>query len=201
MSIPLLPPLTRSGANSSYWTRTEALTEGSTFILGRPSPRHEQRWHRVRSGIRLQRAVGNEATIWKSWCGPSYYAEHCVELDELPKGQPLCGTCDGRAKGHAAENGLVFSPDHLTPPRWCPSKTLYVEAGYNVGRCLACRQLAPLRATGGPYNSSEIITRHPPLDLVGGCPFHAWRSLVAVDGTAACACRVATAPQPTKEAL
>lgn len=186
MTVPLLPPLMRSGYSHLY--PAEALREGPAYILGRPSPRFEQRWHRVRSGQIVTTVDEEKLTFWISWCGPSHNAENVVAVDKLPDGQLLCGTCEGRAKGHVGDDGLVFSPNKLKPPRLCPSKTLYVQTGYNVGRCLACGQLAALRCTGGPYNPREIITSHPPLNLVPPCGFHGWRSLVAKGDTAVCGC-------------
>jgi hypothetical protein len=186
MTVPLLPPLCRSGYNPLY--PAEALTEGPAYILGRPSPRFEPRWHRVRAGRIVNTVDGEKRTIWDAWCGPSHYDEHVVAVDTLPPAQPLCGTCEGRAKGHVGDDGLIFSPNVFKAPRTCPSKTLYVQTGYNVGRCLACGQLASLRCTGGPYNPREIITSHPPLKLVPPCGFHGWRSLVADGDTARCGC-------------
>lgn len=192
MSIPLIPPLTRSGA-TSYWVGAEALTEGPAYILGRPSTRYEPRWHRVRSGYR----TAGGTTVWWAWCGPHLIADLCVAVDQLPTSQPVCGTCDGRADGADPNRpGKVYSPARLEPPTWCPSRRLYVPAGYNVGRCVACGQLAPLRAAGGPYNGHEIITRHQPRALVQPCPFHAWRSLIADGDTAICACRRAPNERP-----
>lgn len=194
MTIKLLPPVTRRPAHATYDDQAKALTEGPAFILGRPSTRYEPRWHRVRAGELFTDINGAQRTYWHAWCGPHHNAAHVVAIDELPTGQPLCGTCDGRAKGHIGENGLIYSPDLLKPPKLCPSKQLYVQAGYNVGRCLACGQLAALRWTGG-YTGREVITSHPPLNLVAGCPYHGWRSLTPDGDTAVCACR--SEPWPT----
>lgn len=190
MSIALLPPLNRRVANLTYDDRSQALTEGPAYILGRPSTRYEPRWHRVRAGERLDTVDGHERTYWHVWCGPHHNAAHVVAVDELPEGQPLCGTCDGRAKGHLGESGLVYSPDLLKAPKLCPSKTLYSRFGHNVGRCLACGEFAALRwaPMHSGYSGREVITTHPPKLLVPPCPFHAWRSLVADGSTARCAC-------------
>lgn len=186
MTVPLLPPLCRSGYSNRF--PAVALTEGPAYILGRPSNRVEQRWHRVRSGQIVTTVDDEKRTIFTAWCGNSHYATNVVAVDALPAGQLLCGTCEGRAKGHVGDDGLIFSPNLLKPPRMCPSKALYVQTGYNVGRCLACGQLAALRCTGGPYNPREIITSHPPLKLVPPCGFHGWRSLVADGDSARCGC-------------
>jgi hypothetical protein len=186
MTVPLpLPPLTRMWG----YEDATALTEGPAFVLGRPSSRYPARWHRVRSGYAMPTAYADSQTFWLTWCGPSKRAETVIGSDEVPEGHPTCGTCNGRYEGHRGERGLIYSPDQLTVPRWCPSKMLYVNDGWNVGKCLACGQRAALRATGGPYNPREIIASHPPLDLIPGCGFHAWRNLVRLGDTAVCACR------------
>jgi len=191
MTVPLLPPIGRS--NGFGMAEATPLAEGPAFVLGRPSTRYEARWHRVRSGVTSRRYNGTEYTLWLLWCGPHRDAANVVGSDVLPTGDPLCGTCEGRYSGHARDGGLVFDPDELKTPKTCPYTTLYVPVtdGFNVGRCLACNRIAPLRAAGGPYNPREIITRHPPLQLVPGCAFHGWRQLVRHDDTAMCRCQAA----------
>lgn len=191
MPVPLLPPLMRRVANLTYDDGLVALTEGPAYILGRPSNRVPARWHRVRAGETFRAIDGEQRTYWHTWCGPHRDAAAVVAVDELPDGQPVCGTCEGRAKGHLGQDGLIYSPDAITPPRLCPSKTLYTRIGHNVGRCLACGEIAALRwaSMHSGYSGREVITAHPPKDLVRPCPFHAWRSLTADGDTAACACR------------
>lgn len=195
--VALLPPLTRGCGR----------IDGTP--LGR-GPRYVRtpgmgRWHRVRSGTRYER-WGH--TAWHLWCG--YHvstggrARDCLAAAEPHDGAPVCGTCEGRALGAGQEPApdglpdLVFAPRRLDPPRRCPGSRreqmwVPVPGGLDVGRCLACGVLAPIRASGGPYDSRVgLITHAPGPGLVPGCAFHAWDNLGrrdALDGpVAACGC-------------
>ncbi|MEO3856142.1 hypothetical protein [Acrocarpospora sp. B8E8] len=193
MSVVLEPPLTTSGVTP--WTRNlwgEALAVGPRFIRG---PRNG-RWHRPRSGTRREDRVS-----YNLWCGPHIKVEAgFAEAEELPPGSALCGTCDGRAVGAGqdawmVEGGpdLIFSPRRLTAPKRCPgSRTMLCEElAWNVGKCLVCGVVTPMRSSGGPYNSHWGMTNHDPgPDLIAGCPFHAWRELRLVEGVVMCGCRI-----------
>jgi hypothetical protein len=182
MPITLLPPLTRGGPFVGG-IRQEALVHGPGFARSSGG----SRWHRVRSAV--QHRVGDAAAhiSYHAWCGQSLYSTHCRAVDEPDDGAPVCGTCEGRALGHDPKRPeLLFTPETLAPPRFCPSRTLFVDAGSNVGRCLACGELAPVKVHG--WNGYPKLQRHVALDLVEGCPFHAWRYLVQAGETAVCSC-------------
>lgn len=182
MPITLLPPLTRSGPFVGA-VRQEALTEGPAYARSRGG----SRWHRVRSAARFHIDGQDGHTSYHGWCGQSLSSSHARAVDVPDDGAPVCGTCEGRALGYDPERpGLLFTPDTLTPPRFCPSRTLFVDAGSNVGRCLVCQQLAPVKVHG--WNGYPKLQQHVALDLVPGCPFHAWRYLVAAGESAVCRC-------------
>lgn len=184
MPITLLPPLTRGGPFHGG-VRSEALTEGPAFVRSRGG----SRWHRVRSAVRHLIDGEPSHTSYLAWCGQNLSSSHCRAVDEPDDGAPVCGTCEGRALGHDPKRpGLLFTPATLAPPRFCPNRTLFEDAGSNVGRCLACQQLAPAKVHG--WNGYPKLQLHVALELVAGCPFHAWRYLVEADGSAACRCSI-----------
>ena len=151
------------------------------------------RWHRPRSGVR-HGLLGH--VTYRLWCGYGINGD-CLAASEPPAGEPACGTCEGRAVGAGQDDwpggkALLFEPQRLTRPRNCPgsrSERLFLWNGRSAGRCLVCGDHAAVRAMGGAYNSRLGLTTHEPgPDLVPGCPFHAWRSLVVTGGRVACAC-------------
>lgn len=188
--VTLLPPTTRSDVDLT----TEALTEGPRFIRTRGM----SRWHRPRTGVRYP----DNRIVYSAWCGygigGSDRAGACLTTDEPPPGEPVCATCEGRAVGAGQEFSptgrlLLFSPRDIDPPKTCPgsrSSVLYTELpGGRAGRCLACADVHPLRAMGGPYNPRTAIVQHPTgSTLVEPCPFHRWRQLTATDGRVHCHC-------------
>lgn len=193
MTVALLPPVT--SAPAEHHAGAEALTEGPRFVRTRGM----SRWHRPRSGIRYPEG----RTVYDLWCGyavgGSDHAGSYVAAEEPGTGERVCATCEGRAAGAGQEETsptgrlLVFSPRHIDPPKSCPasrSSVLFAELpGGRAGLCLACKDVQPLRAMGGPYNPRYAIVQHPPgAGLVAPCPFHRWRQLTAADGRALCAC-------------
>lgn len=48
---------------------------------------------------------------------------------------------------------------------WCPRSAEYEPAGYRVGRCPTCGELAPLRPAAG---DQFTLTAHPTLDPLAG---------------------------------
>lgn len=189
MTITLIPPLGRSGAPwlREDW-RTEALTEGPAFVRSDGM----SRWHRTRSGT-LRTRGGEEHVSYQVWCGQFVYASRAMHATDSPTDSlPICGTCDGRALGADPNRpDRIFVPLTLAPPRFCPNRTLFEPAGSNVGRCQACGELAPVKVHG--WNGTPKLQQHVPFDLVPGCPFHAWRSLVVHAGLVMCRCQ---APSP-----
>lgn len=191
MPVDLLPPYTLGVGR----IEAEPLTTAPAFIRTRGM----SRWHRTRDGMTWP----NGRITYGAWCGygigSSHRAGDGLAVDQIPDGLPVCATCDGRAVGAGqVQDGptgrtLVFSPRWQTPPRWCPGSRSYVLyeplPGGTVGRCLACGDMHPLRAMGGPYNGGYGITQHPPgTGLLPPCPFHAWRQFTATEGRPHCAC-------------
>lgn len=187
-TVPLLPPIT--SCPGEHLQGAEALLEGPRFVRTRAMTR----WHRVRSGVRY----GDGRLVYQLWCVGSVQGDSFLSCDELPDGDTVCGLCDGKAVGAGQDTGpagrqLVFNPRHIDPPKNCPgsrSSVLFVELpGGRAGRCLACSDVHPIRAMGGPYDPRTAITQHPPgPGLVQPCPFHRWRQLVARDGQILCSC-------------
>ncbi|MFB6955511.1 hypothetical protein ACFCYB_00385 [Streptomyces sp. NPDC056309] len=187
MTVALLPPVTSAPAD--FLTGAEALLEGPRFVRTRGMTR----WHRPRSGVRY----GDGRLVYQLWCTGGVQGSF-LACDAVPDGDVVCGLCDGKAVGAGQDTGpdgrqLVFSPRHVAPPKTCPgsrSSNLYAELpGGRAGRCLACSDVHPLRAMGGPYNPRYAIVQHPTgPGLVPPCPFHRWRQLTARDGRVLCAC-------------
>lgn len=192
MPVALLPPIT--SAPAQFLTDMHPLTEGPRFVRTRAM----SRWHRPRSGIHF---TDRDRTVYGCWCGygvgGSERAGTFLATEEPPAGELVCATCEGRAAGAGQDDSptgrpLIFTPRGITPPTTCPASrsSLYAElSGGRVGRCLACGDMQPLRAMGGPYNSRYAIVQHPTgSNLVAPCPFHRWNQLVARDGHAVCEC-------------
>lgn len=189
MSVPLEPPLTRSTVVGHAITWGQPLTTGPRYVR---TP-GMSRWHRPRHGVRYPRGVS-----YGLWCGQAARDDgRLLTADQPPAGDAVCGTCEGRAIGAGQDTQpdgrppLLFSPARLVPPKKCPgSRTVWCEElAWNVGRCLACGAICPMRSSGGPYNPRWGLTTHPPgPDLVAGCPFHAWRELGVQDGRVSCRC-------------
>lgn len=189
MTVALLPPTTRSAVDLDI----EALAEGPRFVRTRGM----SRWHRPRSGVRYPHG----RTVYGCWCGygvgGSEQAGQFLAAEEPPTGEPVCGTCEGRAAGAGQDDSptgraLIFQPRDILPPKNWPGsrRSLYEElAGGRVGRCLVCGATEPLRAMGGPYNARYAIVQHPTgAGLVAPCPFHRWRQLAVRDGRVVCDC-------------
>ena len=192
MTTRLAPPL---GSGFSWLTerpKDTPLTEGPTYARTRTMGR----WHRLRSGyIRGRDGV----QVWSFWCGQTSWDDRAAGVDIIPDGLPVCGTCEGRAQGADATNeGLIFEPWDLTPPRVCPGSgdtghrsdtRLWMEVGNRVGRCLVCQDLVPVRFGGGPFDGWEGLQQHAPGDgLLAGCPFHAWKHLARDGDRVVCRC-------------
>lgn len=185
MSVTLLPPLTRSGPWQGP-VRGEALTEGPGYARTRAM----SRWHRVRSATRHSLDGEPLHTSFHVWCGQSVTSTRAVITDTPADGVPVCGTCEGRAEGYNPDRpDLLFTPEGLRIPAKCPNRVLHTAVNPSVGRCLACGELAPLRWWGWNATSPKL-SPHAPLNLVPGCPFHAWRYLAEHEGTARCRCQI-----------
>ncbi|MEU9703027.1 hypothetical protein [Streptomyces sp. NPDC047981] len=194
MTVPLLPPTT----GSTVALNVEALTTGPRFLRTRSM----SRWHRPRSGTRH----GNR-DCYSAWCGYGIGSSDrapALTAEEIPDGELVCATCEGRAIGAGQEQQnpdgrqLVFGPRELQPPKTCPGsrRALYAPLpGGTTARCLICSDIHPVRAMGGPYNPRTAITQHPPgPGLVQPCPFHRWRQPTVTNNTVHCTCG---RPMPT----
>ncbi|MGW6913746.1 hypothetical protein ACWGB8_07990 [Kitasatospora sp. NPDC054939] len=187
MTVQLFPPVSSLGL---YSQDVEPLTEGPRLVR----TERMSRWHRVRSGVRY----GNGRTVYHLWCTGSVRDDQFLSRETVPAGDRVCGSCDGRAVGSGQEPAgptgreLTFRPRDLDPPRICPgSRTEHLTQAIppgTVGQCLACQDLHPVRAMGGPYSPRTAIVQHAPGPLlVEPCPFHRWKYLKAEDGVR-CAC-------------
>lgn len=190
MTVALIPPATYSAVALDV----QALEHGPSLV--RTSGM--SRWHRPRSGC----CYPDGRTVYGVWCGQmvgsSRRAGAMLTADEPPPGEPVCGTCEGRAAGagqidSATGRELLFTPQGITPPRHCPGsrRDLYVpQPGGRVGRCLACDGLQPIRTMGGLYNPRAALVQHEPTaELVAPCPFHRWRHPArGDDGRLRCTC-------------
>lgn len=193
----LLPPTTGATVDLNI----EALTEGPRFVR----TARMSRWHRPRNGTRYP----DNRTVYGCWCGYSIggsdKAGAYLTADEPPTGEPVCATCEGRAAGAGQDISptgrlLLFSPRDVDPPKLCPGSrsSVLLEAlrGGRAARCLACSDIHPIRAMGGPYNPRCAIVQHPPGPaLVAPCPFHRWKQLTATDGRVHCHCGRPAQPQ------
>ncbi|MGI5245076.1 hypothetical protein [Dactylosporangium sp. CA-139066] len=199
MPVALLPPVTTSGGN---WYGQTALTTAPRYVRGRGN----SRWHRVRSAIDNPASHGRGPwTTYNYWCGP--FAQTSDDrgplwlVDDLPPGEPVCGTCVGRALGAGQDDvpaglpPLVFSPRWQAPPSTCPGSNRQnlvepLDARLRVGRCLACGAHDSIRALGRGYSSYGwgLVKHAPGTDLIQPCPFHGWHRIVGKDGRAACDC-------------
>ncbi|MEV4966687.1 hypothetical protein AB0886_09805 [Streptomyces sp. NPDC024062] len=198
MTVTLFPPISHGIGTLD----AEPLDEGPRYVrTGGMS-----RWHRPRSGVTLPDA----RTIYAVWCGQQVGGLHraagMLTAETIPDGMPVCATCDGRAVGAGQEKDgpagrtLLYGPRGLTPPRFCPaSRTGLYEPlpGGTAARCIACQDVHPVRAMGGPYAPRVAIVQHPPGEaLFTPCPFHRWRHPTITSGRLACMCgRPLTAPQ------
>lgn len=200
MPVALLPPTTSSGGS---WSGQLPLNEAPRYVRGRGN----SRWHRVRCAVTYPPMHGfGERTIYTYWCGPSgtdgteKYGPLWL-VDDVPAGEPVCGTCVGRALGAGQDDTpaglppLLFSPRWRTPPTVCPGSNkqnlmVALNPQITVGLCLACGSVERVHALGRGYSAYGygLIKHAPSSDIVEPCPFHAWSQMVARDGRAACRC-------------
>jgi hypothetical protein len=198
---PLEPPYPRSLAGAldhlGRWVPVERFAPlVRTKAMGR--------WHRPRSGERRVDPDGAlQAVSLQLWCG------QCVRMpaltaDEVPDGEKLCGTCEGRAvgAGYPAIAGepampLLHQPvSSRPPPPICPAVRRRLVPTPPPGKwpatvaCPACGELVRIRAYGsGSSGGGVTLQRHPPgAGLMAPCPFHRWDQLVLRDQRAVCSC-------------
>lgn len=194
MPVDLLPPTTGSAVSLD----TDPLSTGPRFLrtLGM------SRWHRPRSGTRRP---GRDC--YTAWCGYTIGSSDrapALTAEDVPAGELVCATCEGRAIGAGQEQQveggrqLVFGPRESRLPKNCPGsrRDLFrALPGGRAGVCLVCGDTLPFRAMGSPYDPRVGLTQHPPgAHLVEPCPFHRWKQPTARDGAVACTCG---RPMPT----
>lgn len=209
--VDLAPPLTCS---TGYGWGAAGL-QGPTVWLQR-GPRYVRRrtmgrWHRIRSGYRIEH---DQRWVASLWCGQSINNLSAVlAVDNPGRGEPVCGTCEGRALGAGMDDNpldvdLIFEPRHLLPPKRCPgSRTMICEElpGGRAGRCLVCGDVLTLRAGGSHYGygygGSYGLTNHAPgAALIPACPFHAWKDIIVArveetgETVAICRCQTVRSP-------
>ena len=181
MTATYLPPITGSAARTGDSLLQEAVDAGPAYARSSRSTR----WHVIRSAIDRIRPWDPD-TITRTlfyFCGQMSGSAHSMQVDEVPEGEPTCGTCWGRREGVSADNpDLLFTPWALIAPKVCPGShsDLYRDgAAWNRGVCLVCAEPVKLRSYGGWNSGGHGPQRHAPGDgVVSGCEFHGWRYLV-----------------------
>lgn len=218
MTVTYEPPLSHSSAQYGESLTREVIESGPAYARGQRSTR----WHRIRSGQRFLREQWQTGEVYvheaySTWCGQSMFerpnGKYGVLLfqEEVPTGEPACGTCEGRAIGaDPSRPEWLFSPSRLSPPRWCPasrSERLVVELPSRPGmrcpaRCLVCGVEARMSAGGSWWSGTWGIKQHEPgPDLIPGCPWHAWRELTLAttengERVAVCRCQAVERTRP-----
>lgn len=195
--VRLEPPYTRGGGHDNALP----LLRGPRLVRKRGMGR----WHRPRSGVLFTASAALGARpCFTLWCGQQAQRD-LLTATEVPSGEPLCGSCEGRAigAGHPPIGvellaALLFEPSSSRPaPPVCPATRPRAYADHRwlatqrgVFPCPACGEPTRLRAAGSPYDSHVKIEGHPTGDeLIEPCPFHRWDSVVVRrDGTAGCSC-------------
>ena len=187
-----IPPISNGSATPGEALLQEARTEGPAFVR---SSRGSGRWHIVRSAVdRLDVWRDLEIrTTYHHWCGSVSYSFRALTAEVVPDGEPLCGTCYGRAEGADDRPDLVFEPQGHKPPKTCPgSQTRWVDLReHNRGVCLVCAAGVKMRGFGGAYQWDWGAQKHEPgPGLVDPCEFHGWRQLtLTTDRTVVCRCK------------
>lgn len=197
--VRLEPPYSRSGASASHYADMLPVLRGPRLVRGSRSGR----WHRPRSAIHF---ISQGRTSFQLWCGQHASSTDVITGTEVPDGDPLCGTCEGRAigAGHPPIGvellaALVFEPaSRFRRPAVCPAASMFISD--QLARsvpwrasfpCPACEDHTKLRGAGGWSNPHVKIAGHPPVgQLVDPCPFHGWDRLTMRPDhvRAVCAC-------------
>lgn len=184
--VRLEPPYSRSGANPHHYSTIVPLTRGPRLVrTGGMS-----RWHRPRSGTHHS---DHGRTSFTLWCGQLVRSTDLIQALTVPDGEPLCGTCEGRAVGAGhppvaveVRSALLFEPaSRYRRPPWCPAGKLWLYDTLartlpwrETFGCPVCSEHVRTRAAGGWANSHVKIAAHPPVgDMVAPCPFHGWDQL------------------------
>lgn len=187
MPVALLPRYSHAQhLGGRPYAEPEPLDTGPSYVRSRDATR----WHRPRHGHRY----ANGRVSYTYWCGANYGE---MGVEELPAGDLLCGTCEGRFQAQTDQT-LTFTPMTHRPPAWCPASRRdgWFPEGYRTGRfdCLVCGADVTGRAMSS-YYTSYAVTRHKPGPrLVAPCRFHGWNFIVRRGDEPVCACEIP--PQP-----
>lgn len=177
MTVDLLPSYTR-GLTPAFVT--EPLDAAPNYVRSRAATR----WHRARSGHTY--ATGRVSYLY--WCGAGATAG--TGVDELPDGDDLCGTCEGRYLAQL-DGHLAFTPIASLPPRVCPASGVQSDAWIPHTRsfpCPVCGLDVTAPAVSCFYAGRHIIRHTPGPGLVDPCRIHGWFHLQLINGVIACAC-------------
>lgn len=195
----LEPPYTRSAA-ATWLPRPTPLTTGPRLVRGDHPQRPGRYWHRVRSGTRQPAATHRPVAraTWHLWCGPMVFEPHYLTANTVPDGEPLCGTCEGRAigAGHPpvlpgiSAGVLRFEPVTQRPaPPVCPISARGMRWSPAMDRLTWPRFTCPVCGEVTGWYGRRPRRHEPGPGLVEPCPFHRWDQLVLdSDGRVRCAC-------------
>ena len=178
MTVTYLPPVGLVHASVGASLEVETVTSGPAYCRTRSSTR----WHLIRSAIDRLTAHGEIRRTVQDWCG-AFAGRDPLMVDEIPDGEPTCGTCYGRREGHDPERpDLLFTPRLLQRPKVCPGSrsTFYAKTDvYNRATCLVCGDIVKMRGYGGWYGGKWGPQFHAPgPGLIEGCEYHGWKELV-----------------------
>ena len=159
MTVTYLPPITAAALNSAHLYSTEAVESGPAYAR---SGRYSTRWHIVRSAVDriVEWRDGEIERTFTYWCGPVAHGFRTITTDEVPDGEPLCGTCYGRREGYDPDRPeLLFTPVTHARPRVCPGSHSGFYGGdrFNRGTCLVCAEPVKLRAWGPLVWRRELV--------------------------------------------
>lgn len=150
--------------------------------------REATRWHRPRHGYRY----ADDRVVYGYWCGSS--ASTGIGAGELPDGDDLCGTCEGRYVAQR-DGELIFTPRSSLPPRICPASGRQDAEWIGTTRsfpCPACREDVTAPSVSHYFAGRHIIRHNPGPGLVDPCRVHGWFHLRMANGAIACACKEAS---------
>jgi hypothetical protein len=179
VTVQLLPSFTRS-----LWTydHMEPLDTAPNYVRSRDATR----WHRARSGHQFP----DGRLSYTYWCGVN---SGNLGVEEIPQGDLLCATCEGRFRAQLDQDGnrWVFTPQASLPPTSCPaSGKAIVPESWRGGEfpCLVCGEPVKARAAYR-YFAGVKVTRHKAgPNLMDPCRYHGWQYLTLNGDQVVCYC-------------
>jgi hypothetical protein len=184
VTVQLLPNYHRGSdlVGNPLWD-AEPLTDGPAYVRSR----NASRWHRPRSGCRWP----DGRVIYNYWCGSNFGT---LGIEEIPPGDALCGTCEGRFAAQDPGSTWTFTPMSHLPPALCPASRsgMWFPTGYRWGpfSCLVCGEPVKARSVSRYYSGAAVSVHKPGPGLVEPCPKHGWYSIVRVGDQPVCRCQV-----------